>query len=187
MNKGLILLANGFEDTEAITTIDILRRAKLDLDLVSVSNQLEILTQSKMYIKAEKLLKDVNLNDYDFLVIPGGGAVFNVLSKLDVVNDVIKEFDSKKKLIASICAAPSLLGHLGLFKDLEFTCYPSCEAGIDGVYTKTPVEVHKNYITAKSMAYTVDFALEIVAYLLGDKAKQTVSNAIFAILLVNCN
>lgn len=180
MVKGLILLANGFEDTEAITTIDILRRAKLDLDLVSVHQQLEILTQSKMNIKAEKLLQDINLNDYDFLVIPGGGAVFNVLSKLEVVNEVIKEFDNKKKLIASICAAPSLLGKLGLFKNLEFTCYPSCEEGIEGIYTTKGVEVHKNYITAKSMAYTVDFALEIVSYLLGEKAKVAVSNAIYA-------
>lgn len=180
MVKGLILLANGFEDTEAITTIDILRRAKLDLDLVSVHQQLEILTQSKMNIKAEKLLQEIDLNDYDFLVIPGGGAVFNVLSKLEVVNEVIKEFDHKKKLIAAICAAPSLLGKLGLFKNLEFTCYPSCEEGIDGIYTAKGVEIHKNYITAKSMAYTVDFALEIVSYLLGEKAKVAVSNAIYA-------
>ena len=92
----------------------------------------------------------------------------------------IKEFDHKKKLIAAICAAPSLLGKLGLFKNLEFTCYPSCEEGIDGIYTAKGVEIHKNYITAKSMAYTVDFALEIVSYLLGEKAKVAVSNAIYA-------
>ena len=181
MAKGLILLANGFEDTEAITTIDILRRAKLDLDLVSVSDNLEILTQSKMNIKAEKLLKDVVLDQYDFLVIPGGGAVFNVLSKMEIINKVITEFNQKKKLIASICAAPSLLGKLGLFEDLKFTCYPSCEEGFSGIYTKCGVEVTKNYITAKSMAYTVDFALEIVKYLLGEEIKQSVSDAIYAV------
>lgn len=180
MVKGLILLANGFEDTEAITTIDILRRAKIELDLVSVSENIDILTQSKIYIKAEKLLKDVVLDDYDFLVIPGGGAVFNVLSKMEVINLVIKEFDQKNKLIASICAAPSLLGKLGLFKDLEFTCYPSCEEGFEGIYTKKGVEIHKNYITAKSMAYTVDFGLAIVSYLLGEEVKNNVSNAIYA-------
>lgn len=180
MVKGLILLANGFEDTEAITTIDILRRAKIELDLVSVSDNLEIMTQSKIMMKAEKLLKDLNLSEYDFLVIPGGGAVFNVLSKLEIVNEVIKEFDQKKKLIASICAAPSLLGKLGLFKDLKFTCYPSCEEGFEGIYTKDGVEVQKNYITAKSMAYTTSFALEIVKYLLGDEAKNVVDKAIFA-------
>lgn len=180
MVKGLILLANGFEDTEAITTIDILRRAKINLDLVSVNDNLEIITQSKIIMKAEKLLKDVDLSAYDFLVIPGGGAVFNVLSKLEVVNDVIKEFDQKKKLIASICAAPSLLGKLGLFKDLKFTCYPSCEEGVDGIYTKEGVEVHQNYITAKSMAYTTNFALEIVKSLLGEEVKDTVEKAIYA-------
>ena len=73
MAKGLILLANGFEDTEAITTIDILRRAKLDLDLVSVSDNLEILTQSKMNIKAEKLLKDYSdLNAFYADLVEGG-------------------------------------------------------------------------------------------------------------------
>ena len=96
MVKGLILLANGFEDTEAITTIDILRRAKIELDLVSVSDNLEIMTQSKIMMKAEKLLKDLNLSEYDFLVIPGGGAVFNVLSKL-------------VPFLSSFCKQPQLL------------------------------------------------------------------------------
>ena len=181
MTKGLILLANGFEDTEAITTIDILRRARIQIDLVSVSDSLDIQTQSNMYIKAEKLLRDCTLNEYDFLVIPGGKAVYNVLSKLQVVSDIILEFDRNKRLIATICAAPSLPGKLGLFKDLEFTCYPTCEENVLGKYSSQGVEVHKNYITAKSMAYTIDFGLEIVNYLLGSAAKQEVYQAIYAV------
>lgn len=180
MIKGIILLANGFEDTEAITTIDILRRAKITIDLVSVSDSYEILTQSKMQIKAEKLLKDIDISKYDFLVIPGGGAVFNVLSKLKVVNDIILKFNNDNKLIASICAAPSLLGHLGLFKNLEYTCYPSCEEGIDGIYTANGIEVHQNYITAKSMAYTCLFALEIVKKICGIETYENVLKAIYA-------
>lgn len=181
MTKGLILLANGFEDTEAITTIDILRRAKIQIDLVSVSDSLEILTQSKLNIKAEKLLKECDLDEYDFLVIPGGKAVYSTLSKLEVVNDVILEFNRNKRLIASICAAPSIPGKLGLFKDLEYTCYPTSEVGVEGKYSSKGIEVHKNYITAKSMAYTVEFGLEIVKYLLGSTAKEEVYQAIFAI------
>lgn len=179
MPKGLILLHSGFEDVEAIATIDILRRAKIDLDLVSLDNN-DLVTQTGINLKSEKIYKDVNLKDYDFLVIPGGGAVFKYLHKRNEVSEIIKVFAKSNKLIATICAAPSLVGKLGYFEDKKFTCFPGCESGISGKYTGKGVEVVDNFITAKSMAYTIDFALEIVKYLLGKDAASIVSDAIYA-------
>ena len=179
MPKGLILLNNGFEDVEAIATIDVLRRAGVGLDLVSLDDTM-ITTQTGISLKSEKLLKDVKIDDYDFLVIPGGQAVFKYLHKRNEVSKLIDKFAKSGKLIATICAAPSLVGKLGLFKDKKFTCFPGCEEGIVGKYTGKPVEVVGNFITAKSMAYTIDFALEIVKYLCGKEKAKSVENSIYA-------
>ena len=177
--KGLILLTSGFEDTEAIATIDILRRAKLNIDLCSVNNEEEILTQNKMVIKPDLCVKDINYKEYDFLVIPGGKAVSKTLINLNDVKGMIHYFNSENKLIAAICAAPMLLGKAGILKGKKYTCFPGCEKGIEGVYTKKGVVVTVNVITGKSMAYTIDFALQIVKYLLGLDSYKTVKNAIF--------
>ena len=179
MPKGIILLNNGFEDVEAIATIDVLRRAKIELDLFSFDD-VELQTQSGIKLRSEKLYKDLKLASYDFLVIPGGGAVFKYLHKRDEVSKIINEFAKANKLVASICAAPSLVGKLGYFKNKKYTCFPGCEAGIEGKYTGAGVEVVDNFITAKSMAYTIDFALEIVKYLLGKEIAKQVENSIYA-------
>lgn len=179
MPKGLIIINNGFEDVEGIATIDVLRRAGMQIELVSLDDT-NIQTQSGLNLKSEKLLKDVKVDEYDFLVIPGGMAVFKYLHKRNEVSDIISKFAKKEKLIATICAAPSLVGKLGLFKDKKFTCFPGCEEGIVGKYTGKPVEAVGNFITAKSMAYTIDFALEIVKYLCGKEKAKSVENSIYA-------
>ena len=179
MARGLILLNNSFEDVEAIATIDILRRAKIEIDTFSLDD-VNITTQSRISLKSEKLYRDINLINYDFLVIPGGGAVFKYLHNRKEVSDIINAFANKEKLIATICAAPSLVGKLGYFKGKKFTCFPGCEDGIDGKYTGKGVEVVDNFITAKSMAYTIDFALEIIKYLLGREIAKQVENSIYA-------
>ena len=179
MAKGIILLNSCFEDVEAIATIDVLRRAGLDITTFSLDDN-NLTTQSGIKLQSEKLYKDIKLQDYDFLVIPGGGAVFKYLHKRNEVRDIINAFAKSGKLVATICAAPSLVGVLGYFKGKKFTCFPGCEAGIDGKYTGTPLEVSDNFITAKSMAYTIDFALEIVKYVLGKDAMKKVSDSIYA-------
>ena len=176
--KGLILLTSGFEDTEAIATIDILRRADINIDIVSLCGK-NVTTQSGLLMECEYLFEDINYQEYDFLVIPGGKAVSKTLINLNDVKGMIHYFNSENKLIAAICAAPMLLGKAGILKGKKYTCFPGCEKGIEGVYTKKGVVVTGNVITGKSMAYTIDFALQIVKYLLGLDSYKTVKNAIF--------
>lgn len=177
MKKGIIILADHFEDVEAIATIDVLRRAGLEITMVSVKDTLDLETQSKVQIKAEKLLKDVDVVDYDFLVIPGGKAVNETLVKNEELTTLIKAFVFGEKLVATICAAPLLLGKLGFFWDKKFTCFPSCEEGITGKYTAKELEVADNLITARAMYYSMDFAVAIVEYLLGkEKAKEVMQS-----------
>ena len=176
--KGIILLADFFEDAEALTTIDILRRAGLQIDMIGLQNK-KITTQSNIVLECEYLLSDISYKDYDFLVIPGGKAVFKTLVNVDVIEEIIMYFYNSNKLVATICAAPFLPGTLGLFKNGYYTCFPGCDDGVEGINTGEGVVKFNNLITAKSMAYTTRFALEIIEYLLGSKVKERVENAIF--------
>lgn len=179
--KGLFILGNGFEDTEAIATIDVLKRAKLELDLASVGDTLEVQTQTGITVIANILIKDVKLENYDFLVIPGGRAVFSVLDKNLLLSEIILDFADKDKLIAAICAGPSQVGKLGLYEGKDFTCFPTTEKSITkGNHIPSKgVVVSKNYITAKAMGYSIDFGLAIVEYLQGTEKKELLKKSIY--------
>ena len=161
--KGLIILADGFEDTEAIMTMDILKRAKCIVKSASPNNDLKVTSSYNLSLFSDIHLNEVSEKDYDFLVIPGGRAVENVLKKNDLVKQLILSFARSKKLIAAICAAPSLLINYGLLENTEYTCFPTYEnLALATLYRNQDVVVTKNIITAKAMAYTAEFALAIV-------------------------
>ncbi|MCK9471030.1 MAG: DJ-1 family glyoxalase III [Bacilli bacterium] len=180
--RGLFILGDGFEDTEAIATIDVLKRAKLDLDYASLSNSLDVTTQTGMVVKANMFLTEVKVEDYNFIVIPGGKAVFNVLDKSTTLSEIILDFADKEKLIAAICAGPSQVGKLGLYDGKDYTCFPTTEEVITlgNLRQDQGVVVSENYITGKAMGYSIDFGLAIVEYLLGQQTKEKVRKAIYA-------
>lgn len=178
--KGFIILADGFEDVEAIATIDILRRSKLDVELVTINDNLEVTSSHQLVVKAEKHLSKVCVEEYDFLIIPGGRAVFSVWDQYKPLDTVIGQFVSSNKLVCAICAGPALIGKLGYFADHQFTCFPGSEKNITkGTYLK-----HKNvvcdhqFITAKAMAYSVDFALAIILHLQGSEQSKKIQKSI---------
>ena len=177
--KGIILITNYFEDVEAICTVDILRRANLKIDYVSLNDTLDNLTQSGLQIKCDKLIKDIDLDSYDFLVIPGGKAVMSDLKKRDKVSKIIDSFALKNKLVAAICAAPYLVGRLGYYDGGTYTCFPGCNEGIEkGKLVNKGVVVYKNFISAKAMGYSVDFGLAIIEYLLGKDVRKQIDKSI---------
>lgn len=175
--KGIILLANHFEDVEAVCTIDVLRRAKIELDLVSVTGSLELTTQSNIRLCAEKLIEDVTLEEYDFVVLPGGKAIFETHLTSDVTNKVIKYFIEQNKLVCAICAAPMVLAPY--LENKTFTCFPSCEGDIKGNYTSSKVEVVGNIITSKAAGTTFDFSYEIIKYLKGEETALKVIKSVY--------
>ena len=174
--KGLMILANGFEDVEALATLDVLRRSKLNVTLVSVNNTLEVTTQSNIVVKAEKLFNELDINEFDFLIIPGGRAVFQVLDKMYEIDNLINHFANNNKLVCAICAAPHLVGKLGHLKNKLFTCFPTCEEQIiGGTYLKDQgVVTSGNFITGKAMYYSFDFALAIIKHLQGEEQAKKV-------------
>lgn len=174
--KGLIVLGNGFEDVEAISVIDVLRRSKLEIDTVTNNKTLEVETAFGITLNAQKFLKDVNEKDYDFLVIPGGRAVRTVWGNDRNLAELITQFVSSKKLVAAICAGPLLVGKLGFYKDLPYTCFPGSETYITaGKYSpKEGVITAGNFITAKAMGYAIDFGLAIIEYLQGKRQREQI-------------
>ena len=177
--KGLIILANGFEDTEALTTVDVLKRSGIDIITATVNDDLTVITQYKHEIKAQVKLSSVSSKDFDFLVLPGGGAVFNVLHNISYLPTLINEFITSNKLVAAICAAPSLLGKNGFLKGLKYTIFPGCEdSSFGNLLPDKGVVVTDKIITAKSMYYTIDFALEIIRKLQGEEQMNKVLKSI---------
>ena len=179
--KGIIVLANYFEDTEAIVTIDLIRRANIDLDLVSIEETIELTTQYNIKLKADMMVNDVDFDKYDFLIIPGGKAVFLTHLESEITKNIIHKFYSKNKLIATICAAPGILGKYGYLDNQPFTCYPSCETNMQkGIYLKdNGVVVNKNIITGKAAGATFEFAYEIIKYLKGEETADKVINSVY--------
>lgn len=179
--KGLIILANHFEDIEALATIDLLRRAKIEIDLVSVVESNKLITQSNIKIETDLNYKDINLNDYEFLIIPGGKATFENNLSSPIVKNIVEHFNNKKQLIACICAAPMILGQMGYLKELPYVCFPSCEDDkFEGIYQKNKkVVVINNYITSKAAGTTFEFAYEIIKYLTNEELAQKTLNNVY--------
>lgn len=175
--KGLILLANHFEDVEAICTIDMLRRAKIEIDLVSVTGEKKLVTQSNISLFSEKLIEEVNVEEYDFLVLPGGKAIFETHLASSVTKQTVAYFMEQHKLVAAICAAPKVLEPY--LENKDFTCFPSCEYDIKGNYTSSNVEVVDNIITSKAAGTTFEFSYEIIKYLAGEELAKKVLASVY--------
>ncbi|RCW88493.1 4-methyl-5(b-hydroxyethyl)-thiazole monophosphate biosynthesis [Halanaerobium sp. DL-01] len=179
MKMVIIPLAEGFEEIEAVTSIDILRRAGievitagLDVDTVIGAHNLEITTDSK--------LKDVLDYNFDAVVLPGGmpGAA-NLRESSELLN-LIKNINAKKGLIAAICAAPIVLEAAGVLKDREATSYPGYDSEMESAnYSEERVVVDRNLITARGAGAAAEFALEIVKYLVGEDEAFSLKEAMF--------
>ncbi|MGI6787168.1 MAG: DJ-1/PfpI family protein [Acholeplasmataceae bacterium] len=176
--KGLMIIGNNIEDGEALLTRDLLLRAGLKLDLVSIykSNR-KVKTAYGLNIQADFAVNEVELFEYDFLIIPGGRWVFELLENPNhqIVSKLALTYYNNDKLVAAICAAPMLLGYEHMLKNKNFTCFPSCEDGIDGKYQgDKKVVVEDNIITAKGLGAAFEFSYEIIRYLLGREAAEKV-------------
>lgn len=181
--KGLIILADGFEDVEAIAVIDILKRADIAIDKICLNDTKKVTTSSNLDIVLSKSLKEINYKEYDFLVLPGGKATFNYLDKSYDVARIVEYFCEHKLLTCAICAAPMIIGKLGYLKDKEYTVFPGCgEKIIHGKLSLDPVVKDKNIITARSMYYANDFALEIVETIKGKEKRIEIEKQIKGLL-----
>ncbi len=166
-----LFLADGFEEVEALGTVDVLRRAGLPVKTVSIMGQLEVTSSHNVTVKADMTFSEEALRDAEMLVLPGGMPGALTLSEHEGLRHVILAFSAACRPLAAICAAPMVYGKLGLLKDKKATCYPGFEKYLEGATpTGALVEQDANFITGKGPGATFEFAMAIVAKFCG-KAK----------------
>lgn len=172
--KCLMLIVDNFEDVEAIATLDVLKRGKNEVVLASLMGRKNITTKCGNKLTLDYLIEDVNPLDFDCLIIPGGPGSFMIMPTLKIVDELIHLFVKNKKVVASICAAPHLVGRLGYLSDKSYTVHPGFEDKIIGgkYLTEKGVVVDGLFITAKSMYYSLEFGLAIHGYFYGEEAKE---------------
>ena len=179
MKKVALFLANGFEEIEALGTVDILRRAQIDVVTVSITDDKTVTGAHNVQVVVDNTFSDIDFSDFDMLILPGGMPGAKNLNKHEELKKLLNEFNSKNKLIAAICAAPMVLGGLGLLDGKRSTCYPGFEPELIGAkITGENVVVDENIITGKGPGLVFDFGLRIVEQLLGLQVRQEVQSGL---------
>ena len=175
MKRVLCILENGFEEIEAITTVDLLRRAGIEVVMAGTS-RIEITGKCDIRILADDLLENVSGEEFDALFLPGGPAVKS-LRKLPGLTDQIRKFHTEGKLIAAICAAPLLLHDAGLLEGRTFTSHFSTKDELPSS-TGSKIEYDGNLLTSRGAGTAVDFGLALVSILHGRSVADEVAAAI---------
>ena len=178
--KAYIFLADGFEEVEALTVVDLLRRADIRCEMVSISDSLELVGRSRIHVKADRLFEDVRFDDADLLVLPGGMPGTLHLAGHAGLCDLLKDKEADKHvLIGAICAAPTVLGGLGLLKDKKATCFPGMEDQLKCArHSVKKVVKDERIITSRGLGTAVPFALRLIEDLEGEERAQDVAQGI---------
>lgn len=174
--RAMILLAEGFEECEALTPADVLMRAGIKVELISVTEDIYVKGSHGITVKADKLISEIDNTEISVLVLPGGGAGTEALASSFAVRGLIELAVGKGVYVAAICAAPSVLGRLGLLDARKVACYPGFEKYMPAAnITGEKIEVDDIFITAEGMGVSLEFGLKIVELLVGQETSRKVA------------
>jgi len=174
-----LFLALGFEEIEAIATIDVLRRAGLDVKSVSISDDLKVTGAHGISVEADCLYPEVNFTEAEMLILPGGMPGTKNLNAHEGLKAALTQHAKAGKPLAAICAAPMILGQLGLLDGKEATCYPGNEVHLKGaILSEYMIVQDGNIITASGPGVAAEFALQIVEHFLGEEKMEEISKAL---------
>lgn len=175
--KILELLADGNETIELLTVVDYLRRAGIEIDMVSTTGSKSLRTSHGVNYQADFLLEEINPADYDGVYIPGGTAGAESLRVNEKVIEIVKDFDKANKLIAAICAGPIVLDRAGVLANKKATSFPTIKAELKniGQYIDDEIVVTDgNITTGRGAAVTNYLALRLVEIIKGEEAKEEI-------------
>ncbi len=179
MKKVIVLLADGVEEVEALTQVDYLRRAGVEVVMVSANDGLSVTGSHNIRFKAEEFIEDINVEEYDGLIVPGGLEGVENLIANETVLEAIRKMNKGGKLIAAICAGPLVLYEAGVLEGKVYTCYPGIEKKIfKAKFIKESSITDGNIITAPGPAYSQKLAFKIVRYLLERQDVKALKNDI---------
>ena len=177
MSKVNVYLADGFEEVEGLTVVDLLRRAGIETDMVSIMGRKEITGARKIPVLADKLFEEQD--DPDVIVLPGGMPGTLHLKAHEGLADLIRKADKEGKLLAAICAAPTIYGEMGLLEGKNATCYPGMEDKLLGAnWQEQPVGVDGNFVTSRGVGTAIAFALTLVTILKDEETAKSLANSI---------
>lgn len=169
MARVLLPLADGFEDIEAITVVDVLRRGGVEVVLASIHDRLEVRSAQGIMMKADARFADVADEDYEAIVLPGGGEGTENLKNSDALIRRLQRQNDEDRLLCAICAGPTVLVEAGVIADgLHVTCYPTCQMELDRPWSPAPVVADGNIITGQAPGSAMLFALVVLQTLAGE-------------------
>ncbi len=174
-----VFLADGFEEVEGLTVVDILRRAEEETKMVSVMGRKTINGSHGIELQADLLFDEIDREDAELLVLPGGMPGTNHLAAHGGLAQLLRDQNTAGKKIAAICAAPTVLGGLGLLEGRTAVCYPGMEEQLTGATIGTnPVEVSGNITTSRGVGTAIPFALSLVSQLKGGELADQLAKSI---------
>ena len=175
MKKIGIFMADGCEEIEGLTVVDIVRRAKMEIVMISITGKREVTSSHQVTFLTDALAAEVDYDTLDGIVLPGGMPGTLNLQADETVNKVIRQFAAEGRLVCAICAAPSVLGAAGILEGKCAICHPGFEEKLTGARVEEKeVVVDGNVITSRGMGTAIPFALEIVRYFADDETVEQV-------------
>lgn len=179
MKKVSVFFGEGFEEIEALTVVDLLRRENIETDMVSITEEETVKGSHNILVVMDKLLKEVDFEKTDVLVLPGGGLGTKNLEACEPLMKQVDAFVDSGRTVCAICAAPSILGHRGHLKGRRAIAYPGFEPELSGAeVVYEPAVTDGNIITGRGMGCAIEFGLAIVEYLKGKEAKEDLAGKI---------
>lgn len=181
MDKICVFFATGFEEIEALTVVDLLRRSQIDTVMVSVTGDKNVTSSHNVTVVTDALLEEIDFDEVSMIVLPGGMPGTTNLEACTVLMEQVEKFYAEGRYISAICAAPSILGHRGMLQGRNACAFPDFESHLEGAcVTQNAVEVSEHVITSRGMGCAIDFGLAIVAKLLGEsKANELAGKIIY--------
>lgn len=180
MAEVYLFLADGFEEIEGLTVVDLLRRADIEITTVSITEKKEITGAHNITVIADRMFEDGTLSDADMLVLPGGMPGTKYLMAHEGLKNLLSEYNAAGKSLAAICAAPSVLGANGFLKGKKAVCFPGFEDKLEGaaVCMKERVVTDGNIITSRGFGTAIEFALAIITKLRGAELADRLAHGI---------
>ncbi|MBO5608831.1 MAG: DJ-1/PfpI family protein [Eubacterium sp.] len=180
MKKAYIFLADGFEEVEGLTAVDLLRRAGIEVVMVSIKDDVNIKGARGINVVADTTISE-SLTDADMVILPGGMPGTNYLKASDEVKNLVNAYNDAGKYVAAICAAPTVFGEMGILQGKKATCYPGLEHGLLGAML--PGEDYSvvqdgNIITSRGVGTAIDFALKLIEVLIDKKKADEIAESI---------
>lgn len=179
MSKVYVFMADGTEEVEALTVIDLLRRAKVDVVTVSVMGKKQIVSSHNIGIETDELYGQSDYMDGDMIVLPGGMPGTTHLKNHEELRKVLFAYKEAGKYLAAICAAPSVYGWNGMLAGKKAICYPGFEEELVGaIVTKEGVVTDGQFITSKGLGTAIDFSLELITVLVNGETAENIAKSV---------